>query len=298
MEIYRNEVSVVRHYPSVSGESVTATGAVQTTVYDMEGVEVYSVAATLIDNYYEAVIPPAVSATQTDFDLVWEYTIDFRGGTYPVEIHEPLRAGTAYAPLAQLGSMEGLEGLSPFELRNMERLVAGVIDVYCNQTFNRENGKAYVIQGQDSDQLALPKRIINLTDVEVLDDPSPTQSYSVLDYTTFDPDAPWTLRRKRTAYVGRSINPVSRYRFFKYPDLYRVSGDWGWNMVPPDVTRAATLLVQDYFCDDAKYREKFIDNIRAGDWRMEFRATGDETTGNANADMLLTGYRNVAMAVI
>jgi len=56
--------------------------------------------------------------------------------------------------------------------------------------------------------------------------------------------------------------------------------------------------VKEYFCDDAKYREKYIANIRAGDWRMEFRVTGDETTGNANADTLLSGYRNVALAVI
>ena len=298
MDIYRNELSVVRHYPSVSGESVTAASPVQATVYNLAGDQVYTTEAMPVDDFYEAVITPGVSEDDTQFELVWDYDVDFRGNVYSVSIKESLFAGNAYARLSELASLPELASVTPFELSRMERLVAGVIDVFCNQTFNKESGVSYTIQGQDSDQLALPKPIIHLDDIEQLDDSIMQLPYSLKQYTTVDPDSPWILRRKHDRATSRKMSAVSRARFFRYPNLYRVTGDWGWDAVPNDVSRAATLLVKEYFCDDAKYREKYIANIRAGDWRMEFRVTGDETTGNANADTLLSGYRNVALAVI
>lgn len=299
MEIYRNEVEELRHYVVSAGLVTTADGIVMLRIYDADGVQVFSDEPILVEPvggtpYYSQTVGTNVTNLGAGHTIEWSYTVS----SQPVVKTEQLNIVTPYLPLGTLLTMPELEGLETFALRKMERLVAGIIDVFTNQTFSRENDRSLTVIGQDSDNLALPKPIIELKDIELLDGGTGIEPYSLLDYTTFDKDSPWILRRRRDVFVPRKLTPTARYAFFKYPMMYLVTGDWGWEYVPADVSRAAEILVKDYFCEDAKYREKYIANIRAGDWRMEFKVTGDETTGSANADMLLTGYRNVAAVVI
>lgn len=299
MEIYRNEVEELRHYVVSAGLVTTADGIVMLRIYDADGVQVFSDEPILVDPvdgtpYYSQTVGTNVTNLGAGHTIEWSYTVS----SQPVVKTEQLNIVTPYLPLGTLLTMPELEGLETFALRKMERLVAGIIDVFTNQTFSRENDRSLTVIGQDSDNLALPKPIIELKDIELLDGGTGIEPYSLLEYTTFDKDSPWILRRRRDVFVPRKLTPTARYAFFKYPMMYLVTGDWGWEYVPADVSRAAEILVKDYFCEDAKYREKYIANIRAGDWRMEFKVTGDETTGSANADMLLTGYRNVAAVVI
>ena len=299
MEIYRNEVEELRHYVVSAGLVTTADGIVMLRIYDPDGTEVFADEPALVEPvggapYYSQTVGTNVTNLGAGHTIEWSYTVN----SQPVVKTEQLNIVTPYLPLGSLLTMPELEGLETFALRKMERLVAGIIDVFTNQTFSRENDRSLTVIGQDSDNLALPKPIIELKDIELLDGSTGITPHSLLEYTTFDKDSPWILRRKRDVFVSRKLTPTARYAFFKYPMMYLVTGDWGWEHVPADVSRAAEILVKDYFCEDAKYREKYIANIRAGDWRMEFKVTGDETTGSANADMLLTGYRNVAAVVI
>jgi hypothetical protein len=302
MEVYRNEVEELRHYVVVAGSITTADSMVWVRIYDPLGVEVFSDEATLVSPsdsvpYYKSLVGTDITNLGSDHVIEWAYTVQ---GLSVVK-RESLEIVSPYISLARLKTMPSLGNYSSAVLRGMERLVADVINVYANQTFSLSTEPAIVL-GQNSDNLPLPNRLVELAGVDVMDDtldatgqPIP---YSILEYVTFDPDDRWHVRRRTTWPVDRTTNPVSNYRLFKYPKRYRVSGTWGWEFVPKEVTRAAELLVNDYFCADAKYREKYLDNIRAGNWRMEFRVTGDETTGNANADMLLSGFRNLAPAVI
>jgi hypothetical protein len=79
---------------------------------------------------------------------------------------------------------------------------------------------------------------------------------------------------------------------------YVVEGVWGYQDVPGDVKQAARLLVQDYSCDESLWRERYIDSVRAGDWRFEFNAQAFAGTGNVQADQILSGYRRATMVVI
>jgi hypothetical protein len=183
--------------------------------------------------------------------------------------------------------------------RRLEKLARKIIERYCNQTFTREDGDIVTAVGQDSDRLALPRRIIRIDDVYIGDDrplglASPR---SITSLVTFDANDPWTLRmRQRDG--SRKVTPVSSSVLFKYPTVYSVKGDWGWEDVPQDVYHAADIIINDLTHPDAKYREKMANVIRAADWRMEFAETGMETTGNANADMLLSQYRLISAGVI
>lgn len=299
MEVYRNEIEQLRHYVVVAGEFAAADGVVMVRVFDPDGTEVHADEADIVavagePTYYATNIGPAITDLESGYSLQWTYTV---GGVAVVKTEE-LHIVTPYVPLSTLMLLPELAEFDTFALRKMERLVAGIIDVYTNQTFSRENDAAYIVLGQDSDSLALPKRLIELASVELLDGTDSITPYPLTAYVVTDPDRPWLLRRRKDFDVSRRLSPTTNYRFFKYPELYRVTGDWGWDYVPAEVTRAAEILVKEYFCEDSKYRDKYIANIRAGDWRMEFKVTGDETTGSANADMLLTGFRNVALAVI
>ena len=298
MEVYRNEIEQLRHYVVEAGSIKTADGPVSVKIFDPEGNEVFSDEANLVTNapkpYYVKTVGTDVTNLGAGHTVQWSYAVNQQ----PVVKREQLLIVTPYISMSALQTNPELEGYETYALRAMERLVAGVIDVYTNQTFNREDDVSITVRGQDSDSLPLPKRLVHLDRVELMDYDQGITPYPLTDYVVLDPNDRWTLRRRVVPDMPRKMTPTTRYRFFKYPAIYSVTGDWGWEFVPADVTRAATILVREYFCEDAKYRDKFIANIRAGDWRMEFKLTGDETTGSANADMLLTAYRNVGMAII
>lgn len=298
MDIYKNTIGKVSHAIVSDGAVGPAQSAVTFSIAGADGTVLQAGTADYTNNgtydLYEATVAPAVSAVSGTYTVTWTYTMD----GFEFNPTEQLRVVSPYVTLPEMLDMPELAGLDSKTLFAMERLVAGIVDVYTNQTFNRENGLSVTVLGQSSEQLALPRRIISLARVSVLDYPGDTDPYPITEYVTFDPDNPWMLRRRVDIDSPRSLNPTVTYKFFRYPQLYQVNGDWGWEFVPEPVRQAARILVKEYFCEDAKYRDKFIDNIRAGDWRMEFKVTGDETTGSANADMLLTGYRNVGLAVI
>jgi len=304
MEIYAGNIERIRQYVYLDGQRVEADTDVALNIYDSEGQLITTETADLAfddDNrpYYYVTIGQDITNDYEVKTIEWEYQVDGQDVITPAEFLIVVNPYITYQRFMEMypGSI-----LSYNEFALVEPVVRKVIETYCNQDFTREDNVAYSVKGQNSDHLPLPKQIIDLEQVEVLDpaiDSAGNETpYNITQYVTVDEDDRWHIRRRTTWNVNRSLSPTHNRRLFKYPSKYRVMGSWGWDMVPQDVSRAAAILINDYVCSDAKYREKYIANIRAGDWRMEFVATGDETTGNANADMILAQYRNVGLAVI
>src|SRR6478609_4235924 len=73
-----------------------------------------------------------------------------------------------------------------------------------------------------------------------------------------------------------------------YP--FDITGDWGYKTVPAPVKEAARLLINDYACQEAIYRDRYLESIKAADWRLQFSSRAWEATGNARADQLLSEY--------
>jgi hypothetical protein len=71
---------------------------------------------------------------------------------------------------------------------------------------------------------------------------------------------------------------------------YLVEGHWGWEAVPDAVKEAAKLLVNDYACADAQYRDRYLVSMTAADWRIQFYSGAYLRTGNVRADQLLSDY--------
>lgn len=81
-----------------------------------------------------------------------------------------------------------------------------------------------------------------------------------------------------------------------YP--FQITGDWGYKTVPANVKEAAKLLVNDYACSEIAYRDRYLESIKAADWRLQFNSRAWEYTGNVRADQLLSEYVILDWAVI
>ncbi len=81
-----------------------------------------------------------------------------------------------------------------------------------------------------------------------------------------------------------------------YP--FEITGDWGYKSVPAPVKEAARLLVNDYACSEQLYRDRYLESIKAADWRLQFSSRAWEYTGNVRADQLLSEYVILDWAVI
>jgi hypothetical protein len=81
-----------------------------------------------------------------------------------------------------------------------------------------------------------------------------------------------------------------------YP--FRITGEWGYKSVPAPVKEAAKLLVNDYACQEIAFRDRYLESIKAADWRLQFSTQAWERTGNVRADQLLSDYVLMDWAVI
>lgn len=252
---------------------------------------------------------PWITDHPRNLRMTWRYSLASdsgaeRSGTTEVFVSVP------YADIRKLREIKELNEFSDQEIMAMERLVSRVIDSFCGQSFGFEKEKTKTVIGAGSEYLILPDRLWELNDITALDDYEriirdgqgnvvgiDRSGRSILEYVTVDLDNPWRIRNRRS-YNYVALDETRTRNFFRNGTIYAVSGNWGYPFVPARVTEATVLLVKTYFYDDAAYRDRYISDIRAGNWRMTFSATGDATTGSANADILLSTYRNINAAVL
>jgi hypothetical protein len=164
-----------------------------------------------------------------------------------------------------------------------------------------------VIIRNDSTQLALPMPLITFTDMSddmFTFDPA---SFAIRGEGWFlggKPGAYWTIKDAPPEDVLDDFNNVIyapgviKKRDFAYTSVYSITGDWGYESVPYPVVQAARLLISDYACQDSSYRDRYLESIKAADWRMQFTQAAYDGTGNLKADQLLNPYKLSNMVVI
>lgn len=257
--------------------------------------------------FYE--LTPEITSHPRNLRISWRYSLNAGGGADRLGSQEVF-VSVPYVELSRLKEIKELNEYSDQELMTMERLVSRVIDSYCGQSFGFEKEKTKTIVGAGSEYLILPERLWELDSITVLDDyerivrdsqgnvvEEDISGRSVIEYVVVDLDNPWRIRNRRS-YNHVSLDETRTKNFFKNGSIYAVTGNWGYPFVPARVVEATAILVKTYFYDDAAYRDRYISDIRAGSWRMTFSATGDATTGSANADIILSSHRNINAAVL
>jgi ribosome biogenesis GTPase A len=66
--------------------------------------------------------------------------------------------------------------------------------------------------------------------------------------------------------------------------------DEGFRAIPPDVERAATLLIDDLKCGKLDYYQKYVTSYNTDQYRIQFDKKMLEGTGNLIVDKILDKY--------
>lgn len=310
IEIYRDTAERVELRLYVSGQRVNSTTPVTVAVADVEGevITVSSPADVETDDsgkeVYSYIINLDATTHERTLNVTWSYNLYGVDAT-KVDVVDVV---TPYCTPDEVFTFDPnvAKSFTWEQVRAMEKQVRRIIDNYTGQRFGKSTGTRQII-GQGNCQLLLAERLISVTNVD---------GYNVL--TTGGPTN-GSLYRVRgdgwilgvvaepesldTAYTSNVISAPSadweaQPGGFVDNYTYTIDGTWGWDRVPAAVNQAALLLIQQFLCPDTEYRDRYIDNVRAADWRYEFNPAAFAGTGNVVVDQLLGPYRLVFMTVI
>lgn len=269
-------------------------------VYDEANTEIYRATANRIDiGVYHFTTPAILSLNEGVYRVVWSYSLLLNGTSTPLTKEQHVVVVTPYISVERVvdrypedDTIQALYAAGGEQLRDAEKTVRYIINSFVGQSFSLEPNTTHEILGRGLKELYLPKRLARLTRIEDLD--GRLYNGQIDAFTNF------SIRRGDDTLLYSSYTdgqtlygaPIgARSRSGRWGEgIYLVTGDWGWTFVPQEVEEAAGLLVKDSFNPDSKYFDMYVDNIRASDWRMEFAKTGDRTTGNAKADLLLSRF--------
>jgi hypothetical protein len=177
--------------------------------------------------------------------------------------------------------------------------------VYCGQDFGYGRRKVK-FRGEDGIALALPERLIELKSVSENGDIKFDFDNSIGLTNYFITGSGWYLKRGHHAdwdtWGSLDDNvitaPPSYARGYKNDVEYVLDGIFGYEEVPGAVKEAMKLLVNDYACAEQLYRDRFLESMKAADWRLQFNSAAYYKTGNARANLLLSPFVVNRMKVI
>lgn len=288
MEIYTGRVNKVRFYKPTDDTMVTGT------TYSFNG----STAAPLIVSsdtsaYFERSLP--YLQTEGELTVTWTFSIPGSGSFTENQVYQVV------TPILQRHEIKAIyEDATDEQADELEKAVRNIIQSYCGQSFGLQI-KTVTIGGSGMTHLALPERLLELTNVDGYRfggglyiaangwylssvDPKPFVPPIRADYDEVNSNSHLEKPIRVPNYMRNSGN------IFYYNQPYQITGTWGWRYVPAEVREAAKLLVNDYACGDNLYRDRFLTSMTAADWRIQFHDGAFEGTGNVRADQLLNGY--------
>lgn len=322
MELLRGTAPKVRFYGPTPDATVTAVTVL------VNGVEssVSAPAKNAGGNYWELQLP-YLRDTANDVEITWDFTIGAIGGeffdeTFFYEVVSPLLTKQ------ELQRILDDEDLADEDVWEVESAVRHVIQAYTGQKFGYDKGKTLTVEGHGETALRLPERLIAITGVNTMTSALDTRAFII----TSDG---WYLKKgwaeavplaatsdstfwgessfNNTIYTDPddSVNPgyedggiivapgaSGRATAWKQDYPFEITGDWGHKTIPTAVKEAAKLLVNDYACSETLYRDRYLESIKAADWRLQFSSRAWESTGNARADYLLSDYILMDWAVV
>lgn len=305
MEIYRNSSNA-----TVSIKApVTLTAAVVRFISN--GLVLHEASTVTFDGVdtYSVTIPWHITRQDQDFIVEWTYSFDEHGVPHTLTERVEVQIVTPLLSLDEIARIAEKELPADLDyVTDLERKVRFAIQTISGQNF----GKWYGVMsssGNGSNRLLLPAPILDFTRLSfdgairsnwgltiILDGWG--LSGGTVEINSIKQAPPdWML--DRFDYDGKIRAPMvyDAHRFHDGVE-YVVEGLWGYRDVPADIKQAARLLVSDYACDESLWRDRYIDSIRAGEWRFEFNPNAFTGTGNVQVDQILANYRKHTLAVI
>lgn len=254
-----------------------------------------SVVSSAAPNYWIASVPYAITHEDGEFFIEWTYTVE--GNQYTrTETHEVV------TPLID-------PTITDYDAE-AERYVRRVIEAITGQNFGFYTG-VKAVHAQGDNYLRLEARLIEVAAVSSEPDFSTTLERGTVEgdgwlyvnrpydgVELIKPnDFPLTNATGTIVVEGVIHNPWANRRY-RDNTIYYINGSWGYYSVPENIRMAAKLLYDDFQCKDAQYRNKYLESMRSGDWRIEFKTMAYHGTGNLVADQLLEPYKKESMFIV
>lgn len=274
-EIYRDSIAQA---VTLDLNATGVTARIGRTLDDLSSTPVSFVPAP---NYNAALVPYTITRNDGKFFVEWTYTIE--GNQYlRIDQHEVV------TPLV----VRSETGLSQEDYDELEPIVRWLVHGYTHNYFGYYDD-VKTVYGEDYDYLVMPIRLDNLNSVT---------------FDGYEYSAAGFIVSSEGRYLNRSLEPLAPVGsvpaddsiivppcakprgIFWEKEPYLIDGGWGYRSVPVGVREAAKLLFADYSCMDAKYRNRYLQNARAADWRIQFNNKAFIGTGNLTADQLLGEY--------
>jgi hypothetical protein len=319
-EIYVNQTSPIKTKIFWGGEIVDADDDIVTArVYDITedgtisptispSTIIVTLNATKLETdigTYQIIIPFQYCDRNRKFKIVWSYEV---GGVEASHVYYT-DVVTPYANMADV--LEDLNiGTDPsdpnyrtyHELQMAEKYARKLIESYTEQSFFLYDD-TQIVYGHGSDIQPLPFRIYEMhklyeNDVLLVDNIEEINNWI---YTPIVSESNFGIRVNRQSTIDNvvysanglvppSINEYGYHGAFKRDYRYTISGRFGWPSVPDNVEEACIVLIQQFFDKDTAWRNKYVKNVSAFDWKFEYMESAHTGTGNLYADQLLEPY--------
>jgi hypothetical protein len=319
-EIYVNQTSPIKTKIFWGGEIVDADDDIVTArVYDITedgtisptinpSTIIVTLNATKLETdigTYQIIIPFQYCNRNRKFKIIWSYEV---GGVEASHVYYT-DVVTPYANMADV--LEDLNiGTDPsdpnyrtyHELQMAEKYARKLIESYTEQSFFLYDD-TQIVYGHGSDILPLPFRIYEMhklyeNDVLLVDNIEEVNNWI---YTPIVSESNFGIRVNRQSTIDNvvysanglvppSINEYGYHGAFKRDYRYTISGRFGWSSVPDNVEEACIVLIQQFFDKDTAWRNKYVKNVSAFDWKFEYMENAHIGTGNLYADQLLAPY--------
>lgn len=218
-------------------------------------------------------------------DYQVQFVYDLAGGGTKKDVVN-VKVFVPYIAMNEIENSSHVDNLSLNDQKLMALTITNSIDNFTNNWFGFTIGETKSVMGAGSKILQLPYRLWQLDLVE-----APTISTTIID--------PWNMS---VTADNVSLNTNYNYQVFGLREfvtgqVYSVTGNWGWETVPGEIQLAASRMFNIRFCNDAVYRDRWLQNIKTGQWSMEVQRTGYHTTGSAEVDHMLRKHKRIGVMV-
>ena len=292
MEIYRNS-SQQLVFKLYTDRTLTNADALPTIALKLNGVALpLHTVIKEADGVYATQLLFSDTFEEGELEATWSFV--YNGvATSRQEFHSIV---TPYVDLNYLYELPHADE----EIKWAEFYSRSQIEKYTGQKFGRRTSWVKA-QGNGTDVLILPDHIISVTHLyengsllwenggtaNSIGAPVISQSGFAVQITD-----DWDVTEYApTGYLQSGGRFVEGY-------TYEVMGEFGYRVVPDDVTMCANMLVDDWFCKDKAWREKYATKITNGDWSVEINTRAFSGTGNSIVDATLSDYMWHRMVVV
>lgn len=223
------------------------------------------------------------------FQILWKYK---EGGTFYYETQYI----NVYSPYVT--ESEFFDSYPEFEtdysekFDGYERRIRAYIDTVCGQNFQSIQGKALTYEGTDKETLFLGIRCTKLT--EVLEKPD-VDITSEVEVTV---ESKMFIRRLEQLIPVATQERIYIKPRFSEDTFYILTGNWGWDSVPFNVTEAASLLIADLMSGDNAQMRRGISQLKMDQYSVNYADSAMTGTGNIEVDVLLMDYMVYTMGLI